>query len=91
MGNCRVQVVERRLVQRLTLSMLAICLTMTLQVGHWHWCGVTCSCGAWITPAFQIPHSRVDRLLSRGASVLKDVKMPLFGTPTSVVHGSSST
>ena len=30
------------------------------KVGAWKWAGAQCSCGTWVTPAIQIPHSKVD-------------------------------
>ena len=30
------------------------------KVGHWRWAGAQCSCGTWVTPAIQIPVSKVD-------------------------------
>jgi dual specificity phosphatase 12 len=30
------------------------------KVGHWKWAGAQCSCGTWVTPAIQIPVSKVD-------------------------------
>ena len=41
------------------------------KLGTWHWAGAQCSCGTWVTPAVQIPKSKVDELLpSDGATVL---------------------
>jgi len=28
--------------------------------GGWNWSGAQCSCGIWVTPAFQVPKARVD-------------------------------
>jgi len=32
------------------------------KVGQWNWSGTQCSCGTWVTPAIQIPRSRVDMI-----------------------------
>jgi dual specificity phosphatase 12 len=32
------------------------------KLGTWHWAGAQCSCGSWVTPAVQIPKSKVDVL-----------------------------
>jgi hypothetical protein len=32
------------------------------KVGIWKWSGSQCSCGTWITPALQIPLSKVDKM-----------------------------
>jgi len=34
------------------------------KIGNWSWHGIRCSCGAWHTPAFQVPLSKVDRMQS---------------------------
>ena len=36
------------------------CPKCASRVGSYKWSGVTCSCGKWITPAFQFQLSRVD-------------------------------
>jgi dual specificity phosphatase 12 len=30
------------------------------RLGAWSWAGERCSCGAWVTPAFQVHLGRVD-------------------------------
>lgn len=30
------------------------------KLGQWTWAGLTCSCGAWVAPAFQLNQSKVD-------------------------------
>lgn len=32
------------------------------KLGHWKWSGAQCSCGTWVTPAIQVPLSKVDRV-----------------------------
>ena len=36
------------------------CPKCDARVGHWNWSGSQCSCGAWVTPAFQITSSKID-------------------------------
>ncbi|XP_065856201.1 uncharacterized protein [Euphorbia lathyris] len=36
------------------------CIHCEGRLGYFNWSGVQCSCGSWITPAFQIHKSRVD-------------------------------
>lgn len=39
------------------------CPYCTTKLGIWKWAGTQCSCGTWVTPAIQIPLSKVDVLL----------------------------
>lgn len=32
------------------------------KLGHWKWAGAQCSCGTWVTPAIQVPISKVDNV-----------------------------
>ncbi|KAF0907255.1 hypothetical protein E2562_015758 [Oryza meyeriana var. granulata] len=36
------------------------CIHCGARVGYFNWSGIQCNCGSWITPAFQIPKSKVD-------------------------------
>lgn len=36
------------------------CPRCSHKIGHWKWAGAQCSCGTWVTPAIQIPSSKVD-------------------------------
>ncbi|XP_024032122.1 dual specificity protein phosphatase 12 [Morus notabilis] len=36
------------------------CAHCDARLGYFNWSGIQCSCGSWITPAFQIHKSRVD-------------------------------
>jgi dual specificity phosphatase 12 len=38
------------------------CPKCKTKVGTWHWAGAQCSCGTWVSPAVQIPKSKVDVL-----------------------------
>ena len=38
------------------------CPKCNSKVGLWKWAGAQCSCGTWVTPAIQIPNSKVDKL-----------------------------
>ncbi|KAL3533530.1 hypothetical protein ACH5RR_007051 [Cinchona calisaya] len=37
-----------------------LCAKCEARLGYFNWSGIQCSCGSWITPAFQIHKSRVD-------------------------------
>jgi dual specificity phosphatase 12 len=37
-----------------------LCANCEAKLGNFNWSGIQCSCGSWITPAFQISKSRVD-------------------------------
>ncbi|XP_057437932.1 uncharacterized protein LOC130730065 [Lotus japonicus] len=36
------------------------CVHCDARLGYFNWAGIQCSCGSWITPAFQLHQSRVD-------------------------------
>ncbi|KAJ0985228.1 hypothetical protein J5N97_003584 [Dioscorea zingiberensis] len=36
------------------------CIHCEARLGYFNWSGIQCSCGSWITPAFQIHKSKVD-------------------------------
>ncbi|XP_019187253.1 PREDICTED: dual specificity protein phosphatase 12-like [Ipomoea nil] len=36
------------------------CIHCEARLGYFNWSGIQCSCGSWITPAFQLHKSRVD-------------------------------
>ncbi|KAL8162304.1 hypothetical protein V2J09_013793 [Rumex salicifolius] len=36
------------------------CVNCDARLGYFNWSGIQCSCGSWITPAFQLHKSRVD-------------------------------
>jgi len=36
------------------------CPKCDAKLGAWNWSGAQCSCGTWVTPAIQIPNSKVD-------------------------------
>ncbi|KAK9124830.1 hypothetical protein Scep_013676 [Stephania cephalantha] len=37
-----------------------LCVHCDSRLGYFNWSGIQCSCGSWITPAFQLHKSRVD-------------------------------
>ncbi|XP_062336743.1 dual specificity protein phosphatase 12 [Osmerus eperlanus] len=39
-----------------------LCPKCSSKLGSFSWCGDRCSCGHWVTPAFQIHQARVDRI-----------------------------
>jgi dual specificity phosphatase 12 len=50
------------------------CTKCSAKLGHWKWAGAQCSCGTWVTPAIQIPSSKVDVLQPQTAAT------PIAGT-----------
>jgi dual specificity phosphatase 12 len=38
------------------------CPKCASKIGHWKWAGAQCSCGTWVTPAIQIPASKIDTI-----------------------------
>ena len=41
------------------------CPKCSTKVGIWKWAGTQCSCGTWVTPAFQVVLSKVDIIYPR--------------------------
>lgn len=39
-----------------------LCPKCSSKLGSFNWCGVRCSCGRWVTPAFQLHRNRVDEI-----------------------------
>ncbi|XP_034071307.1 dual specificity protein phosphatase 12 [Gymnodraco acuticeps] len=39
-----------------------LCPKCSSKLGSFSWCGDRCSCGSWVTPAFQLHHNRVDEI-----------------------------
>lgn len=39
-----------------------LCPKCNSKLGSFSWCGDQCSCGRWVTPAFQLHHNRVDEI-----------------------------
>ena len=37
-----------------------MCFQCQARVGNWNWSGAKCSCGIWVTPAFQFVCSKLD-------------------------------
>lgn len=37
------------------------CMGCKARLGSFNWAGLQCSCGAWVTPAFQLHKSRLDK------------------------------
>jgi dual specificity phosphatase 12 len=63
-----------------------VCPKCSTKIGHWKWAGAQCSCGTWITPAIQIPNSKVDTLQPSNNSnndntliPLQNVIVPIWG------------
>lgn len=53
------------------------CPKCCTKIGHWKWAGAQCSCGTWVTPAIQVPFSKVDKVSpyseTKSPSVVKDL------------------
>ncbi|XP_042303660.1 dual specificity protein phosphatase 12 [Sceloporus undulatus] len=50
-----------------------LCPKCTSKLGSFHWHGAQCSCGHWVTPAFQIHKSRVDEAKGLPVGAVLDV------------------
>ncbi|KAL4203356.1 hypothetical protein AMTRI_Chr01g127510 [Amborella trichopoda] len=37
-----------------------LCVHCEARLGYFNWSGIQCSCGSWVTPAFQLHKSRID-------------------------------
>lgn len=49
-----------RTVEEGALEGKLLCAHCEARLGYFNWSGIQCSCGSWITPAFQLHKSRVD-------------------------------
>jgi hypothetical protein len=56
------------------------CTKCAAKIGHWKWAGAQCSCGTWVTPAIQIPASKVDTIhpVSKAAPIMGTVTTPIW-------------
>ncbi|XP_012658146.1 dual specificity protein phosphatase 12 [Otolemur garnettii] len=52
-----------------------LCPKCRAKLGSFNWCGEQCSCGRWITPAFQIHKNRVDEIKA----------LPVLGSQTRTI------
>ncbi|AWP04657.1 putative dual specificity protein phosphatase 12 isoform 3 [Scophthalmus maximus] len=57
-----------------------LCPKCSSKLGSFSWCGDQCSCGRWVTPAFQLHRNRVDEI--RQLSMQKQDQVPTPQTPT---------
>lgn len=60
------------------------CPKCTARVGSFSWSGATCSCGRWVTPAFQFQLARVDTKVNISVA---DVMPPQRTVLPVVYHG----
>lgn len=51
------------------------CPKCKCRVGSFSWSGVTCSCGRWVTPAFQFQLSRIDSRKAVSSASLPDLRV----------------
>lgn len=61
-----------------------ICPTCKARVGSFSWSGAPCSCGKWVTPAFQFQLSRVDPkgIISLPTTAVRDASGKIASTTT---------
>uniref|UniRef100_UPI0037E730C2 dual specificity protein phosphatase 12 isoform X2 n=1 Tax=Semicossyphus pulcher TaxID=241346 RepID=UPI0037E730C2 len=59
-SNVTVQWMEQALLGVMDGQLL--CPKCTYKLGSFSWCGDQCSCGRWVTPAFQLHRNRVDEI-----------------------------
>ena len=45
------------------------CPHCACKLGTWKWAGAQCSCGTWVTPAIQVPASKVDKVTPEDGSL----------------------
>jgi dual specificity phosphatase 12 len=60
-----------------------VCTKCSHKIGHWKWSGAQCSCGTWVTPAIQVPASKVDTIMPVTGG-LQGVTSPLVFTPSAM-------
>uniref|UniRef100_A0A674CPD7 protein-tyrosine-phosphatase n=1 Tax=Salmo trutta TaxID=8032 RepID=A0A674CPD7_SALTR len=48
-----------------------LCPKCSSKLGSFSWCGEQCSCGRWVTPAFQMHKNRVDEIKHISIATLK--------------------
>lgn len=73
--------------------MFVVCVTLACmlcrckaRLGSYNWAGNQSESGAWVTPAFQLHHSKVDAM-SAQAAVPMNIRRPLVGP--SIGHSAS--
>jgi len=54
------------------------CPKCSTKIGHIKWAGAQCSCGTWVTPAIQVPYSKVDTV-----NPYREVAIPAASTVVS--------
>lgn len=50
------------------------CIHCEARLGYFNWSGIQCSCGSWITPAFQLHKSKVDISSLSSSTIQKQMK-----------------
>lgn len=55
------------------------------KLGSYHWAGMQCSCGAWVTPAFAVGKSKVDAVGNQTLAMAAAPRAPGGAVPRPVV------
>ncbi|KXZ47886.1 hypothetical protein GPECTOR_32g499 [Gonium pectorale] len=55
------------------------CPKCAARLGSFNWSGISNPSGAWVTPAFQLHHSKIDTVLPKPLEALANVRRPLVG------------
>ena len=71
----------------LVLFLLVEC-SCNARLGSYNWAGSQSESGAWVTPAFQLHHSKVDAMSAQAAAPL-NIRRPLVG-PGAVVTSNAN-
>ncbi|GFR47106.1 hypothetical protein Agub_g8674, partial [Astrephomene gubernaculifera] len=61
------------------------CPKCSARLGSFNWSGISNPAGAWVTPAFQLHHSKIDTVLPKPLDAIANVRRPLL--PPGVAGG----
>ena len=67
------------------------CPKCQTKVGHYSWTGAQCSCGTWVTPAINIPVSKVDEMKPASQNDIVTSGPMMFAQSNAIVQNQSST
>ena len=68
-------------------ELLVCACSCKARLGSYNWAGSQSESGAWVTPAFQLHHSKIDTMNAQAAVPL-GIRRPLFGTGIQQQSGS---
>lgn len=74
--------------RRSVLSVLDVC-SCKARLGSYNWAGSQSESGAWVTPAFQLHHSKIDAMSPQTAAPL-NIRQPLLGPAVSSTTRTST-